>query len=47
MPERPPQPGNAEDANWAAHQAVSTLNVEVTIPSNILVIFGDFLIYHW
>ena len=43
-PERPPQPGNAGDPNWA------TLNVEVTILLkylSILVIFGDFLIYHW
>ena len=34
--------GNEEDAIWPA---VATLNAEVVISHNILVIFGDFLIY--
>ena len=43
---RPERPGNEEDADGPQQSAVLTLNVKSLFHSNMLVIFGDFLIYH-
>ena len=46
-PEKPPWHGNLGDVDWLAQPPVPTSDVEVTILLNIIVVFGDQLIYLW